>query len=450
MAHAGVGQLQGGGVAAGAGFNRLAHLMAIGIVIVAELIYVQKFSVGKGSIILLPLLYAFVLGMMCNPAVNPLAGRWVSRDVSATLSQVIIIAVLPLVAKLATLLGPQFQAIVAAGPVLIFHELGNVATALVAMPVAVLLFRMGREAVGATFSIDREPNIAVISERYGLRSPEGMGALSVYAIGTMFGTIFFSLIVPVVHSWNLFSDKALAIACGVGSGSMMAACAGTLITALPEQKDTLMALAAASNLLTTTTGVLFGIYVALPFANKLYALLSRLRAPRPQAAIRMDAADAELLKSEEPELGLGAFAANLLMAGAIIVLSHLIGPKKELAAVLPGVAMVLGICFASCLLNRWLPLKIPTLIWLSILGVLASLPGLPGGEWRNQCFSQVDVLACATLVLAYAGLAVTRREAGIFKRDGLRLLVIAILVFSGTFLGSALVSDILFLLKFGH
>ncbi|VEB42216.1 Uncharacterised protein [Chromobacterium violaceum] len=68
------------------------------------------------------------------------------------------------------------------------------------------------------------------------------------------------------------------------------------------------------------------------------------------------------------------------MAGAIIVLSHLIGPKKELAAVLPGVAMVLGICFASRLLNRWLPLKIPTLIWLSILGVLASLPACPAAS----------------------------------------------------------------------
>ncbi|MBT2866329.1 DUF3100 domain-containing protein [Chromobacterium violaceum] len=450
MAHAGVEQyreLEGVG---GIGFNKLAHLITIGIVIIAELIYVQKFAVGKGNIILLPLLYAFVLGAICNPSVNPLAARWVRPTVGNSLSQVILIAVLPLGAKLATLLGPQINAIIAAGPVLVFHEIGNVATSLVAMPVAVLLFRMGREAVGATFSIDREPNIAVISERYGLRSLEGMGTLSVYAIGTMFGTIFFSLLVPLVFSWDVFSNKALGIACGVGSGSMMAACAATLTAILPAHKDELFALAAASNLLTSATGVIFGMYVALPFANGLYKVLSKLRQPRQAEAAKIHESDIEVVKTEEPKLGVAGFVSNMLMAGAIIVLSHVMGPKKELVMVAPGVALMLGICLSGYFLNRYLPFKISTLIWISIVGVLASLPGLPGADLRNQWFSQVDALSCATLVLAYAGLALTKQEVTIFKRDGLRLMIVAMLVFGGTFLGSALVSDLLFALLGGH
>ncbi|MGC0155448.1 DUF3100 domain-containing protein [Chromobacterium vaccinii] len=450
MAHASVEQyreLEGVG---GIRFNKLAHLITIGIVIIAELIYVQKFAAGKGSIILLPLLYAFVLGAICNPSVNPLAARWVRPSVGDSLSQVILIAVLPLGAKLATLLGPQIKTIIAAGPVLVFHEIGNVATSLVAMPVAVLLFRMGREAVGATFSIDREPNIAVISERYGLRSLEGMGTLSVYAIGTMFGTIFFSLLVPLVFSWDVFSNKALGIACGVGSGSMMAACAATLTAIMPAHKDELFALAAASNLLTSATGVIFGMYVALPFANGLYKVLSKLRQPRQAVAGKIHESDIEVVKTEEPQLGVGGFVSNMLMAGAIIVLSHVIGPKKELVLVVPGVALMLGICLSGYFLNRYLPFKISTLIWISIVGVVASLPGLPGGELRNQWFSQVDALSCATLVLAYAGLALTKQEVTIFKRDGLRLMVVAMLVFGGTFLGSALVSDLLFSLLGVH
>ncbi|NHQ84217.1 DUF3100 domain-containing protein [Chromobacterium vaccinii] len=450
MAHAGVEQyreLEGVG---GIGFNKLAHLITIGIVIIAELIYVQKFAVGKGNIILLPLLYAFVLGAICNPSVNPLAARWVRPTVGNSLSQVILIAVLPLGAKLATLLGPQINAIIAAGPVLVFHEIGNVATSLVAMPVAVLLFRMGREAVGATFSIDREPNIAVISERYGLRSLEGMGTLSVYAIGTMFGTIFFSLLVPLVFSWDVFSNKALGIACGVGSGSMMAACAATLTAILPTHKDELFALAAASNLLTSATGVIFGMYVALPFANGLYKVLSKLRQPRQAEAAKIHESDIEVVKTEEPKLGVAGFVSNMLMAGAIIVLSHVMGPKKELVMVAPGVALMLGICLSGYFLNRYLPFKISTLIWISIVGVLASLPGLPGADLRNQWFSQVDALSCATLVLAYAGLALTKQEVTIFKRDGWRLMIVAMLVFGGTFLGSALVSDLLFALLGTH
>ncbi|PRP69139.1 hypothetical protein BUE93_18635 [Chromobacterium amazonense] len=424
--------------------------MVIGIVIVAELIHVQKFAVGKGSIILLPLLYAFVLGMLCNPSVNPLAGRVVSANIGRTLSQVILIAVLPLAAKLATLLGPQIHAIIAAGPVLVLHELGNVATSLVAMPVAVLLFRMGREAVGATYSIDREPNLAVISERYGLRSREGMGALSVYAVGTMFGTIFFSLLVPMVHAWGWFSDKAMGIACGVGSGSMMAACSATLAAIVPGQKDELMAMAAASNLLTSATGVLFGMYIALPFANGLYKVLSKLRAPRPEVPVGAMSADADVVKSEEPEMGLAGFVSNLLMAGAIILLSHVIGPHKELAVALPGVLMLLGICLGGYLLNRYFPIRVSSLIWISLIGVVVSLPQLPGGMMRDQLFSQVDTLACITLVLAYAGLAVSKQEVSIFKRDGVRLIVVACLVFLGTFLGSAAVSDLLFAMRIGH
>ncbi|MFB0823968.1 hypothetical protein ACEU07_01605 [Chromobacterium violaceum] len=54
------------------------------------------------------------------------------------------------------------------------------------------------------------------------------------------------------------------------------------------------------------------------------------------------------------------------------------------------------------------------------------------------------------LVLAYAGLALTKQEVTIFKRDGWRLMIVAMLVFGGTFLGSALVSDLLFALLGGH
>ena len=41
-------------------------------------------------------------------------------------------------------------------------------TIIIGSPIA-LLIGMKREAIGATFSIDREPNLAIISEKYGSR-----------------------------------------------------------------------------------------------------------------------------------------------------------------------------------------------------------------------------------------------------------------------------------------
>ncbi len=75
---------------------------------------------------------------------------------------------------------------------------------------------------------------------------------------------------PLVNSLGLFDFRALAMSCGVGSGSMLAACTGGLVSVLPEQKDLILALAAASNILTYATGLYVGLFVALPLTEWLY------------------------------------------------------------------------------------------------------------------------------------------------------------------------------------
>jgi hypothetical protein len=131
---------------------------------------------------------------------------------------------------------------------------------------------MGREAIGATYSIDREPNLALIADKYGLNSPEGAGAMGVYATGTIIGTFVFAIMPPLIHSLGLFDVRALAMSCGVGSGSMLAACTGALVSAAPTDKDMILALAAASNILTYATGLYAGVFVALPLTEWLYRI----------------------------------------------------------------------------------------------------------------------------------------------------------------------------------
>ncbi len=231
------------------------HGSVLVITVIAELIGVIVVPIGIGSILLLPLLYAFVIGLLINPNVISGARALIrDREVNAA-SPLIVIAIMPFIAKFGTIIGPSMDRIIAAGPALILQELGNLGTIVLAFPVAVLVLRMGRESIGACFSVAREPNIAIIADKYGLKSQEGTGVMGVYVIGTLFGTFIFSILASILSTTGAFSIEALAMACGIGSGSMMAACSGALVHAVPEMEEQILALAGASNVLTYATGL---------------------------------------------------------------------------------------------------------------------------------------------------------------------------------------------------
>ncbi len=249
------------------------HVTVLAITIVSELIGVIQIPIGIGAILLLPLLYAFVFGLILNPHVFNVAKGWVREREVQNASPLIIIAIMPFIAKFGTIIGPSMNQIIEAGPALLLQELGNLGTIVLAFPVAILVFRMGREAIGACFSVAREPNIAIIADRYGLKSQEGAGVMGVYVVGTLFGTFTFAVLASILSTTGAFSIEALAMACGIGSGSMMAACSGALVNAVPEMEEQILALAGASNVLTYATGLYLGIFVALPLTEKLYDLL---------------------------------------------------------------------------------------------------------------------------------------------------------------------------------
>lgn len=252
------------------------HLVVLAIVVVSELIYIREIPLGPGAILLLPLLYAFVFGALLNPnVVRRSIGGLVRRREILAASPFIVIAIMPFIAKFGTLVGPSMQTIIEAGPALIFQELGNLGTILIAFPVAVLLLRMGREVIGAAHSIAREPNVAIISDKYGLNTREGAGVMGVYVTGTLFGTIFFTIMASLLGSLQLFHPFALAMACGVGSGSMMAACSGAVANIFPDMKEQILAFAGASNILTYASGLYLSLFVAIPACEYLYRKLGR-------------------------------------------------------------------------------------------------------------------------------------------------------------------------------
>ncbi len=246
------------------------------IVVATELFGTKTFKIGPGQVVLLPMLFAVIIGMLITPDLLGSKIKALKKVISMkeveNAGTYVMIALLPLGVKYGTLVGPNIVEVVKAGPAFLLQELGNLGTIFIALPLALLL-GMKREAVGATASISREPTLGVIGEKYGISSPEGTGVLGTYLMGTVFGTIFFGLLGGFSAATGLH-PLALAMASGMGSGSMMAAASGALAESVPAMKDEILAYAATSNMLTGVTGLYSVIFLGLPLVNFLYDKLS--------------------------------------------------------------------------------------------------------------------------------------------------------------------------------
>ncbi|MBY8910672.1 DUF3100 domain-containing protein [Salinicoccus roseus] len=244
------------------------HVVVLGIVVLTELVGQISIPVGPGAILLLPMLYALVIGfgLYFTPVV--------SKKQSKNAEPLIVMGVGVLIAKIGVVIGPQIQELLAVGPALLLQELGNLGTILLALPVAIWL-GMKRESVGMAHSIGREPNVGLIMDRYGFNSPEGRGVMTMYIFGTVFGAIFLGLIAGLLATLTPIHPLSFALASGVGSGSMMAAGSGTLIAAYPDLESQIIALAGASNLISLATGLYVSMFIGLPLANKIYALMNK-------------------------------------------------------------------------------------------------------------------------------------------------------------------------------
>lgn len=256
-------------------FARL-FLSVLLIVIITELIGTKTVDVVIAKIVLLPMLFAVVIATLITPDVLgksiTILKKVINKDEIALAGPLVALSLLPLAVRGGTLVGPAIGRVVQAGPALLLQELGNIGTILIGLPVAMWM-GLKREAIGATVSICREPTLGIISERYGIDSPEGTGALGTYLVGTVLGTVFFSILGSVALASRLH-PYALAMACGVGSASMMTTSAGALAAAVPEMKDTILAYAAMSNMLTGIDGVYAEVFLALPLVNFLYDKIS--------------------------------------------------------------------------------------------------------------------------------------------------------------------------------
>ena len=244
------------------------YLAALVISAVCDLIGTVKLNIGVGTLTLFPMVFAVIFGGLLGPDIF----KVFKTEECKIGGSLVLVVLAPFMAKMGISAGGNLAKLVAVGPALLLQEFGNLGTILISLPLALLL-GLKKEAIGACYSINRDSNLGLTTDIFGPDAPETRGTFAVYIVGSVIGTVFISVLASIVASWHIFDPIALGMACGVGSGSMMTAAAGTLGEIYPQQAESIMIMGGASDMLTGITGIYMGTFVALPLTKKLYAIL---------------------------------------------------------------------------------------------------------------------------------------------------------------------------------
>lgn len=107
-----------------------------------------------------------------------------------------------------------------------------------------------------------------------------------------------------------------------------------------------------------------------------------------------------------------------------------------------GLAVVFAIVVAGYVLAHAIPIRrFPDLFWVSMVAMVVSWPGVPGSGWVRDAIDGVNFLPTITPLMAFAALGLGQKEVTLFRRTGIQFILISLLVFIGTFLGSALIAQ---------
>jgi hypothetical protein len=417
----------------------------------AQLIGPIAIPLGIASVTLLPMIW----GLLAGGLISGQPWRRFPLDLQQAATAIMSVAVLFLCARLSLTIGPNIPLLLEVGPALLLQEVGNLGTILFALPLAVLL-RMGPATVGATFSIDRESAFAMVGERYGTGSDQYRGVLSMYVFGTVFGALLVSLIASLATALKIFDPLALAMGSGVGSGSMMAAAAAAVVSEHPDSEQQVLALAATSNMITSALGLYVGVWVALPLADRFYRLLTRRRRLAAQAesgpgavpeAGRRGTSAAEtvaknVLASSPVRVPVAVSIAVFCVGGLLtaVIASRSFSVDMLLTYAVMTVLVLLGMGF-----NRLVRRKVPVIIFVTTLGVLATSPLSPIADWLVSTAESVDFLAMITVMLTLTGFSLGK-DLPLLKQIGWKIIPVGTVALMASFLASTTIAH--FVLSF--
>lgn len=133
--------------------------------------------------------------------------------------------------------------------------------------------------------------------------------------------------------------------------------------------------------------------------------------------------------------------AVLIFIAIAIMTTNFIGYHVSFNESLKGVLILCAITLVAVFLSKVIPLKLPMIVYCSILGLLLALPISPLSELVRESTGKLDFKAPLTIVGVLAGISIGASFHA-FKKLGWRIVVVALLVMTSTYIGSVLIAQI--------
>lgn len=415
---------------------------------ISSLIGEHAINIRFSEIILLPVIYAVVLGLLISgQTLVPLPSR-VQKFAGAMVGPLVAL----FLARLGFLVGPSLGELGKDVPALILQELGNgVAAMVIALPIAVIVLGLGREGFGAGFSLDREAMIGVITEKFGARSPEYRGVISTYVVGIVLGAVVVSIVASLLAAAGFLSPLALALGSGIGSASMMLAGVASLQSVYPGDSDQISAYAAAANAI-GAANIYIGTFISLPIARLLYRPYTRLAAlvghKGPAVAAMPTLSNRDQTESdsqgsvkgdesEAPNISLWGIVSLYIVFLAVMGLVQFVAQHELTPTMMIGLSVLGVLAFASIMINRVLP-WLPYSVIVVGLGTLLSSPVSAFAADLEIVVEKIDFITLGVPVLALIGLSVGD-DAKALGKNSWRLVLTGLIVIISAFILASIV-----------
>lgn len=122
-----------------------------------------------------------------------------------------------------------------------------------------------------------------------------------------------------------------------------------------------------------------------------------------------------------------------------MIISNFIGYHLSIAGSIPGILILAAIAFVGISIGKVIPIKIPIIIYVVLLGLLVASPISPVAVPVIQYTSKINPMTIITAVGTLAGLGIDFKS---FKQQSWKMFIIAILIFTGAFLTQAIFAEV--------
>lgn len=188
-------------------------------------------------------------------------------------------------------------------------------------------------------------------------------------------------------------------------------------------------------------------FISLPIAEKLYKWLSPILG-KGDAHIDSDDDVPDVTTEEEDDASDGLSFGKLKRWGAllfafsvIVTVGNYVGYHTPLIDTFIGMMIISIVTITGMALERVCPVHIQSIIFISIIGLLIAIPGMPTADFVAHYVSNVELTTICTAFLGYVGISIGK-DWDEFKKIGWRGVIVALIVITGTYLGSATIANL--------